>query len=245
MIQKYSFQIKTEGREHIPSFWAYRMYAALLELLPTEFVDLLHEQSFVGISQGIVNNKAQKTCEWTVSLLNAAAIDICSPVLSKLTSLHLNTDDIELTNCNMGSILTADMIMQKTAAISAGQVVKLHFCNSTSFKSNGKYTIFPSEELILQSLINKWNAVFPQTTMQDPDAYDMLLKGIKIKKYHLSSSTYHLKQNYIPGFYGDIVLQTNVSAPLLELWKTLLFFSEYSGIGIKTALGMGTVQINW
>ena len=30
--------------------------------------------------------------------------------------------------------------------------------------------------------------------------------------------------------------------PFLEVWKALLLFGEYAGIGVKTALGMGGIS---
>ena len=79
--------------------------------------------------------------------------------------------------------------------------------------------------------------------LEDDDAIQMLTNNLRIRSYRLKSSTYRLKQNSIPGFCGEIVISSKLSPPMLELWKILLIFSEYAGIGIKTALGMGGVSI--
>ena len=71
----------------------------------------------------------------------------------------------------------------------------------------------------------------------------MLLEGIRICDYNLHTTRYLLKDNRIPGFIGSLRIDTHLSAPLLEIWKILISFSEYSGIGIKTALGMGGVKL--
>lgn len=48
-----------------------------------------------------------------------------------------------------------------------------------------------------------------------------------------------LKETKISGFRGTVTLSARLSPPLLELWRILLAFAPYAGIGIKTSLGMG------
>ena len=38
-------------------------------------------------------------------------------------------------------------------------------------------------------------------------------------------------------------MDAQLSAPIMELWRMLPVFAERSGIGIKTALGMGGVKL--
>ena len=58
----------------------------------------------------------------------------------------------------------------------------------------------------------------------------------------MSSAYFRLKGAAIPAFRGKLYLSTKLSQPMYTLLQTLLQFSEYSGIGIKTALGMGGVR---
>ena len=52
-----------------------------------------------------------------------------------------------------------------------------------------------------------------------------------------------MKGNDIRGFYGSITIGSRLSPPMKELLCALLYFSQYSGIGVKTALGMGKTKI--
>ena len=72
----------------------------------------------------------------------------------------------------------------------------------------------------------------------------MLCNGIRISDYNLRTTRFQLKENKIPGFIGNMRIDAHLSAPLLDIWKILITFSEYSGIGIKTALGMGGVKLS-
>ena len=140
-------------------------------------------------------------------------------------------------------VLTADTIITQAEQLSSSQAARIVFHNTASFKSNGIYQIFPTVSLILQNLLQRWNEFFPEMLLEDDDAIQMLTNNLRIRSYRLKSSTYRLKQSSIPGFCGEIVISSKLSPPMLELWKMLLIFSEYAGIGIKTALGMGGVSI--
>ena len=70
----------------------------------------------------------------------------------------------------------------------------------------------------------------------------MLADGLRISDYALRSTGFRLKETVIPGFTGRLTIL--LSPPLAELWSTLLSWAEYSGIGIKTTLGMGGVSID-
>ena len=72
----------------------------------------------------------------------------------------------------------------------------------------------------------------------------MLADGLRISDYALRSTGFRLKETVIPGFTGRLTIRSLLSPPLAELWSTLLSWAEYSGIGIKTTLGMGGASID-
>ena len=84
---------------------------------------------------------------------------------------------------------------------------------------------------------------FPNMPLDDPDAVQAILRGLHIVDYRLQTLRHPLKQVHIPSFSGRVVLEARLPAPLLEVFKTLYCFAPYSGVGIKTALGMGGVGI--
>lgn len=67
--------------------------------------------------------------------------------------------------------------------------------------------------------------------------------GVHIVDYRLHTSRYHIKNTKIPGFSGIVTLESRLPAPLEEIWKLLVRFAPYCGIGIKTTLGMGGVSL--
>ena len=103
--------------------------------------------------------------------------------------------------------------------------------------------LFPSAELIIKSLIAKWNAACSEFAIDDDELLKLLLSGVSIAGYSLSSRDFRMKNQRISAFVGSIMLRAKLSEPLFRLYSTLLAFGGYSGVGIKTALGMGGVKI--
>ena len=68
------------------------------------------------------------------------------------------------------------------------------------------------------------------------------IAGLLCRGYQLRDQSYFLKDNHVPGFVGSLTLDsTCLSGFHRTLADALLYFSGYSGIGIKTTLGMGGI----
>ena len=89
----------------------------------------------------------------------------------------------------------------------------------------------------------KWGAAFPFSPVNDSDALEALERGTRITGYNLQSVYFPLKGRMIPAFTGSITLNAKLAAPLLQLLRGLLSFGSFSGVGIKTTLGMGGYHV--
>lgn len=238
MIRQYRFALS--GAEPLRIWDGYRLYSWLLENLPEEFGELLHQQSLTPVAQYLLPEGDRAV--WTVSLLGEYAVETASALLERLpqVTLHTDTYQAELLGCT--ELASVRAVLDAAEALPPENRVTLQLRTPTAFKQNGRYMIFPQERLILQSLMAKWDTVFPEYPLQDPDAMQLLEQGLRICDYRLRSARYGLKGNRIPGFCGELTLEANLSAPMRQLWNCLCVLAPYSGIGIKTALGMGGVS---
>jgi len=66
---------------------------------------------------------------------------------------------------------------------------------------------------------------------------------VMITRYHLRSVNFSLEGVRIPAFVGTITMRVKGPQQLVNLIKMLAVFGQYSAVGIKTALGMGRIQI--
>lgn len=236
MIKSYLFHVNSE--EALPPARAYAFYSCLLSLLPEEYVEQLHEQKETPISQCLYKEKTDMV--WRISLLDDTAVSVVSPILSSLKSIPLATGEMGLEKLDEKT-LSFEEVAGKAKSIESERFFSLCFLTPAAFKQNGRYTVLPGKELILQSLLKKWNSAFPAYPLEDGDAFRMIAEGIRISDYNLRTTRFPLKDNKIPGFVGTMSIDTHLSAPLLGIWKLLIAYAQYSGIGIKTALGMGGI----
>jgi len=238
MISRYVFRVLSQ--DTLPSGRAYAFYSCLLSLLPEACAVELHEQGETPISQCLYREKSETL--WQMNLLDQDMESVFSSILDELKTLPLNTGEISLELQGKTSV-TAEELIKNARALEADRFFAFRFLSPTAFKQNGKYTVLPEKELILQSLLKKWNSVFPSYPLEDEDAFHMLSDGLRISDYNLHTTRFFLKDNKIPGFVGNMSIDARLSTPILDIWRILVVFSEYSGIGIKTALGMGGVKL--
>ncbi len=241
MITQYRFALK--GSNPLRSAAAYHLYAWLLAQLPCEFGDLLHEQGETPLSQFLYYDRQLQCMVWVVNLLGEETEQSLSAVLCRCPEIILREGRFIAQTLTVTSFDTPEDFLICARKKPQLRLSTLNIVTPAAFKQQGRYTIFPSERLLLQSLLMKWNRSFPDYPMEDEDALRMLEEGLHITDYRLRSVRYPLKQTKVAGFQGELRLEAKMSPPIAELWNILKEFSAYSGIGIKTTLGMGGVLL--
>lgn len=242
MIRQFQFALVPPKGVRIPQAWAYRLYSWLLEQLPAQAADQLHGDTSHPVTQFLQYSRERRAAVWTLNLRGEL---LCTQALPLLQSL----EQIELQDAVLGAqLLGVSQPMTAQALLAAGRAnlsgrTRLELLSPCAFKQAGRYAIYPQETLLLQSLTAHWNDAFPELPITDEDALAALLRGVHIVDYCLHTVRYGVKGARIPGALGSLTLEARLPLPLLELWNTLLAFAPYSGIGIKTTLGMGGVQV--
>lgn len=222
----------------------YYMYGCLSEMMDSDYAQKLHSLELNPISQYIKPDKTSKTAIWTISLLGE---EVCGELdfLLEKDNYHIKAvnADIKVIKREVEEIASAEAVIKNASRLPDSHSDVINFNTAASFKSEKKYVIFPDCRLICRSIAKKWSAYAPFMPVDDEDALDMLSSGLRIVRYDLKSRYYPLKDAKIHGFSGSITLKHRLSAPMMELWKLLMYFANFSGVGIKTALGMGAVRI--
>lgn len=238
MMVQYAITLRPSKEHPLYPNAAYRLYAFLLEQLPKEEAQWLHEEGNGEVTQYLQYKKEEGSCLWTVNMLTDRTATVVCPLLDIL-------EKVEIEGCSFPIVEKKSVTMGLSELLEADASQRyqtIRFCTPTAFKQSGRYTIFPQERLILQSLLLHWKQVFPECPLDDPDAFEALLAGVHIIDYKLSTSRYLLKGTRIPGFTGTCTVEAKLAPPLLAVWNALLTFANYAGVGIKTSIGMGGVQ---
>ena len=233
MIRSYQFQLSTPH-----SFTAaYPLYAAMLERAPKSFASRLHESAVTPVSQYVCNDT------WQVSLFGSEAIDTLAPVLETMEEVFLRREH----RCIGLQLRSADGIETVEALLEASSQSQgtLELMTPTAFKSSGVYQLLPTQRLVMQSLILKWNGCFGDICPIEDEGggLEALAEGLHYRAVQLDSRPYSMKHTQIPGVVGSIAFDCRQEGFLRQLANALLTFGTYSGLGIKTALGMGGLQI--
>lgn len=240
MITRYIMAIPDVPGHRLYPDSAYRLYACLLEQLPPEYSQMLHASGGRWIRQFLKYDKDTSEYRWHLSILTDAGAEMLMPVLDGLHDVQIEHQSFPIVQKEAQQVSLEFLLRQSTDTTRTN----IAFLTPTAFRQSGRYTIFPQERLILQSLISRWNEVFPECPLEDPDAFEALLTGLHIVDYHLKTTRFSLKGIRIPGFTGSCIVEAKLAPPLLALWNTLAEFSNDAGIGIKTSIGMGGTKVS-
>lgn len=120
--------------------------------------------------------------------------------------------------------------------------VRLQFVTSTSFKSEGKYAIFPLPSLLFHSLIRKWNLFSDASILAEDHLAEHLEQCFSIVNYSLFMRSFSVEGRWIDAFQGRLTLGRFRHDNASRLIALLAQYAVYAGMGIKTALGMGAVH---
>ncbi len=240
MIKQYKLALKCDKDLRISSLWGYRFYGALMEIVGKNIGDAVHVNGQTSISQYLTPTATGGI--WTVTLFGEIA-EALSNSIENINSFTINSPEMNVTVCQRDvKIISHYDVLTAFRRFEHGLPISLRFLTPTAFKSDGRYIIMPSKELILGSLIDKWNNYVHSSPITDSDAITAIKHGVSIVSYDLRSCKYPLKGIKIPSFLGKITLGIRLAAPLYDIVAALLAFADYSGVGIKCGLGMGGVS---
>lgn len=219
------------------------MHGVLMEQIDSDYATQLHEQGLKPYSQYILSGKQT---EWNIKTFTKEAYqNIISPLLDgEFSEFHIEKKDIKVKILNK-ELKTASKqkLLDEFYEIPGKRYINLEFLTPTAFKSNGRYIIMPDVRYIYQSLMNKYSAASDDMEMYDDETLEQLVENSQIIQYKLRSTYFPLEGVKIPSFKGEISIKINGTDTMTRYARLLAQFGEYSGIGIKTAIGMGGVKI--
>lgn len=158
----------------------------------------------------------------------------------KLTNIIYPEDDNQFT----GSASYHELHNDGVARAREGQTeIGLRFITPTSFRIAGSRLNMPLPwpRLVFQSLANKWNKFSPIPIEIDWEVFD---RHVSIARHRLRTQMIDFGRYRQVGFLGECwyIVDRQARAHLLQAVHTLAEFAVYSGVGAKTAMGMGQVQ---
>lgn len=243
MLTELQIDVETDENYRIGSNKGSIFQGLLMQQVDPEYGELLHMQGIKPYSQ-YVKNDGDKTI-WHIFTLNKEAYEkIILPIYNSSVDefkIEHDNETIKLSNKRISSI-PMKQLMDDFYGKDAGNIYDIEFVTPTAFKRDGKYSFYPEMYAILNSIMKKMDKVSDQS-MFNTETLDQLTDNANIINYNLKSVFYSVEGIKIPSFVGRISVKLQGSQTMNNFAKMLFEFGNYSGVGIKTAMGMGAVKI--
>ena len=224
-------------------FQSSNLHGVLMEQIDSGYAQTLHEQGLKPYSQYLTGKEKK---EWRIKTLTKEAYQqIIAPLLdSGFAQFHIEKKQIHIKICKkeIQTIAYQDLL-EEFYSEPCGRTIHLEFLTPASFKSAGRYIILPDLHYIYQSLMNKYSAASNELNMYDEETLHQLTGSSVITQYRLKSTSFPLEGIRIPAFKGEVRIKLNGTNTMAKYVRLLARFGEYSGVGIKTAIGMGGMKI--
>ena len=146
------------------------------------------------------------------------------------------------TNAHVMSVALQGQLGGSAAA--QRESLRLRFITPTCFQSNGRTLLFPEGRLLCESLCRDW-AIAGGGTLPD-DAVAAMSAALYPTEYQLQSEKVEFGKFALHGFRGtcEYAIDSALSPELrTQLWQMLCAL-PYTGVGYKTAQGMGAVSLD-
>lgn len=216
----------------------------LMENLEETYASQLHVNQLHPYSQHIW--RENEKIIWQINTLNQEAYEnIVLPLMKpEFSSFYIERDDVECKILDKTVVANSRQnLIEEYYFGESDRYINIRFATSTAFKSEGKYVFWPQLDKIYRSLMNRYDAFAEKEVLYDEEVLQQLIQYSEIIRYDIRSTLFHLEGVKIPSFVGKIVVKVKGPQPLVNLANVLWHYAEYAGVGIKTAIGMGTTQI--
>jgi CRISPR-associated endoribonuclease Cas6 len=121
----------------------------------------------------------------------------------------------------------------------------LKFTTPTAFAQGSTHLALPVVNLMFRSWLERWNHFAPVYLGSD-ELIAYLERAVLLKHHKIQTRSHQLARGYVNGFVGQVTLQIpyRTDSLLANVANLLIQYSQYTGTGIKTRLGMGQTIVN-
>lgn len=245
MLAKLEMVLEKDENELMTYQKAVLLQSILMSQISQDYAAILHESGLHPYRQSVEIRDGKNI--WTVAVTNKEAYE---QIIKPLECCEFQEFILTHDKCRVVvSDKKSEKIMRKQLTTEfyfedASRHIDIDFVTPTAFKSQNQYIFYPDMRLIYQSLFNKYEASSSDETMNSPELLEQMTENTNIIQYNLRSCNYYIGKVKIPAFTGKIRLKIQGPQSLVNFANLLFHFGEYSGVGIKTAMGMGTMKVS-
>lgn len=215
----------------------------IMEIVNPDFAEKEHISGLRSYNQYLSKNDKNQWI-WTINTFNEYAKENIIDKIINLDKIYLKKKDIfiEISSYEISQI-NFDELFEKYYfnAEKSSKYIDIEFLTPTAFKSNGEYINYPNINLFFSSIINKYDKSSDTTSIYEENMLNKLTEATSIVNYNLKTKRFYLENIKINGFIGKLTIKITGSKNITNLINMLIDFAQYSGVGIKCAIGMGAL----
>ena len=248
MLRQFEVALALPEGKYVVSSMGSVLHGMLMEHLSSPLASRLHAEELRPYSQSVYFDRERQQAFWRFGVFDEALYAELADFFAVPRSVELRQKHytIKLGELKMRKETSfeglADEVFQRE---SAPRGITCRFRTATSFKQAGAYQIFPSERLLVQSLLLRWQHFSRDVRLEEENLAEKLAGCCSIRRYRLQSAPFSLEHQVICGFRGELGLVFYGNEMVRRILGLLFSFAPFAGIGIKTALGMGAVEVDW
>ena len=241
MLSRWAFELETMEGQQPSIHWGPMLHGAFMKLWQSKTVEYLHESHMHPFAQ-YVEPRFDGRAVWHVHLFGEIFRE-AEEVLSCLTELHLTKRAcVAIRNAQVDNI--SEIAFMEKVRQSTHRECTIQFITPCTHKSQGEYLKFPSLPLMFRSLHLRATGIFPKL-YESEDCSGAIAEATRVQRYSLETAPFYVKETGIVGFRGFIYLKLPGVEKLLRTANVLIELAKYTGIGAKTSIGMGGVDVFW
>lgn len=218
------------------------LQGVIMENINEKYAGYLHQSNLNPYSQCLLKEEGKTI--WKICTVTDEAYERLIMPISRISQFTLKKKKSSVNIVKKEIEIKEEAILLKEFyEVPGKKFIDIIFRTPTAFKRNGKYIFYPDIHLLYQSLMNKYSASSQTMEMMDEDTLLQLEQNSEIIRYRLQSIPFPMEGINIPGFTGSIRIRFRGTDTMMRYIRLLLRFGEYSGVGIKTAIGMGAIYL--
>ena len=247
MICKLKMEIDIDNKNNNKSNQNKLFNSIIKNYATPNYIDFLGENKLKPYTHYI--SRREDKVFWIINTLNKEAREnIILPIMKSIPNKifdEKNEIDIFIKDKSLEMITYENLISRNYLVKEQSNYITINFNSPTSFSSNGNYKILPEIDLIYKSIIQKYNTFSNDYEINDEDVLNFIIENTNIMDYNLKSVRFSMNNFRVPSFIGNIRIKIKGTEASKNLIHLLLDFETYSGIGMKTSLGMGGIDIKY
>lgn len=243
MICRTTLIYSAEGTDSILSDFGVKLHGALMNIIPKPLAAYLHTTEIQPFS--ISCRRQNDIILAVVNALEPRAFPLCETVREcREITVYGMDSPLQLLSSELTAAEQFSSIFGRfMAEMPPERILRVSLVSPATVKSNGVPSCPPDIVKYFRSVVRKYNT-FEQGLLSFEE-FEAVFGRIRPERFSLNGSSFNKSGTKLPGLTGFVEIPLPRDNAHAELIAGMAKYAEYSGLGGKTAMGMGCCTAEW